>query len=453
MPWPSAGKTAGVSLGETSDLNWLWSWGQGQPLNVKSSDYGAAGNGTADDTTAIQDALDDAYTTGAPVLIPPGTYKITGTGLTTHQGTSIIGAGSQQTTLTYTGTGTCLTISLDGTFTGGENAGTFTGFSLDGYSAGSSANGILYGDLQGMRARDISAAGFGGNGIWIKNASGNWSQFNWYEAIYLIQNGTAIRFDGGDIDYFFDLTIVTGAGQNGVIVTGGAAMQGIILRLGGSFYGATPNTAAVIAIDPGWVSGPTSYIQNALCHIMAEAESPGTGHYTLHLGAHDSSFTGTGIMWFTPGGIAFQGVYNPNWAIIGFSGLIQDPVLGSMTPGHGLAVRGGMHLTSAGDTSTALYENNIYWQFGDITAAQLANGANALVFNGVDAGWGKRADLFLAQPSSGAAGTVTWPGNVKWPAGTPPSLSTVNGYVDHVRLTYVPGTGNWYGELAGTHYA
>jgi hypothetical protein len=47
-------------------------------VNVKL-DYGAVGDGTTDDTAAIQAAIDDWKTTGATIFFPRGTYKITAT--------------------------------------------------------------------------------------------------------------------------------------------------------------------------------------------------------------------------------------------------------------------------------------------------------------------------------------------------------------------------------------
>lgn len=44
--------------------------------NIKDQPYGAAGDGTVDDTPAFQAALDDAYSAGGgTVLIPPGSYR------------------------------------------------------------------------------------------------------------------------------------------------------------------------------------------------------------------------------------------------------------------------------------------------------------------------------------------------------------------------------------------
>lgn len=47
----------------------------GEVLNVR--DFGAAGDDVADDTAAIQDALDEAGTQNKAVFFPPGTYSVT----------------------------------------------------------------------------------------------------------------------------------------------------------------------------------------------------------------------------------------------------------------------------------------------------------------------------------------------------------------------------------------
>jgi len=44
--------------------------------NVRNSPYNATGNGTSDDTTALQNAI-SACASGQVVLVPAGTYRIT----------------------------------------------------------------------------------------------------------------------------------------------------------------------------------------------------------------------------------------------------------------------------------------------------------------------------------------------------------------------------------------
>ena len=60
----------------------------GAPINVL--DYGAVGNGTTDDTTSIQNAI-NAAKIGNVVYFPPGTYKITAA-LTMYAGITLQGA-------------------------------------------------------------------------------------------------------------------------------------------------------------------------------------------------------------------------------------------------------------------------------------------------------------------------------------------------------------------------
>jgi hypothetical protein len=62
-------------------------WRNRMPVNVK--DYGAVGDGSEDDTDAIQSALDDEV--GGTVYLPPGRYSITG--LNIRSDNELFGAG------------------------------------------------------------------------------------------------------------------------------------------------------------------------------------------------------------------------------------------------------------------------------------------------------------------------------------------------------------------------
>ena len=324
-----------------------------QYFNVRSPLYGATGNGTTDDTTAIQAAIAACQAAGTgTVYFPAGTYKHSGT-LSYIQNMNWLGEGSESVFLNYTGSTQAVTVSLSGTFTGGTYAGTFRGFTLSGYSAGSSAVGLQYGNLQGIDISDVVIEGFGGKGFYAVNSSGDWAEQNNIR-IRVEQCGTAgtpadsaVVFDTSSFDYSnfdysnFDFLIVTGNGTGGITLQNGAQLQGCCLRVRGDFYGTSGNTAAVIAIDPGNTSG-TSYITNALCDIAVESAGSGTGHYTLLQGSTSSTsqFTGTGVFSFSPVGPAFQG-YSTAGASFSFAGIINDPVIGTTTPGEdGLMVYG-----------------------------------------------------------------------------------------------------------------
>jgi hypothetical protein len=72
--------------------------------SVSVKDFGAKGDGTTDDTTAIQAALTAGA--GNKIIFPTGTYKVTAT-LTVSTGTSIEFNGNNAS-INYTGTGACL---------------------------------------------------------------------------------------------------------------------------------------------------------------------------------------------------------------------------------------------------------------------------------------------------------------------------------------------------------
>jgi hypothetical protein len=61
-------------------------------INVKA--YGATGDGTTDDTTAIQAALDAVPSSGGTVLLPAGTYVITSTLVIDKENTVLEGVGT-----------------------------------------------------------------------------------------------------------------------------------------------------------------------------------------------------------------------------------------------------------------------------------------------------------------------------------------------------------------------
>ncbi len=67
-------------------------------FGVCVKDFGAVGDGTTDDTSAFEDALDSAALNGHRVIVPAGIYKITNT-LTVPDGVMMVGEGTGSTPL------------------------------------------------------------------------------------------------------------------------------------------------------------------------------------------------------------------------------------------------------------------------------------------------------------------------------------------------------------------
>jgi hypothetical protein len=78
--------------------------------NVK--DHGAVGNGSTDDTTAIQTTINLASSTGGVVFFPPGTYPI-GTSLTIASNMTIKGSGSGTSFITQSSTSSDIFVGAD----------------------------------------------------------------------------------------------------------------------------------------------------------------------------------------------------------------------------------------------------------------------------------------------------------------------------------------------------
>lgn len=63
---------------------------------------------------------------------------------------------------------------------------------------------------------------------------------------------------------------------------------------------------------------------------------------------------------------------------------------------------------------------------------------------------GKSFTLYQLQDGTGSR-TATWPGSVKWPAGTAPTITATASKADKFIFTCFDGT-NWAGSLAGSNY-
>lgn len=148
--------------------------GDSYSINVKS--FGALGNGTTNDTTAIQAALDAVPATGGSVVFPPGSYLVSAP-LVVKSYTHIKGTEPSSRYWTYSTslpTSACNLRVADG-FSGatvisipsGRTAMSIQGITILGRNVGT-VNGItgtVSGTEHALLVRDVNIIGMGGNGI------------------------------------------------------------------------------------------------------------------------------------------------------------------------------------------------------------------------------------------------------------------------------------------------
>lgn len=256
MPWPTDNKVAGTSTGMTSDLNFLWGWGAGQPYNVQQSDYGAVGNGSHDDTSAIQGAIDDALTAGGGVVfIPPGTYKTTSTITAQLSGKGLKIMAPAAATLSYYGSGDCLRF-YDSSAPSGRTRANWSGIyglNIDGGNASSGAVGLHAGDIQRLRVDEVvvrSFDGTGAKGIWFDN-SVYWTE-NMQVRAFVSGCSTGVVFEQTNGTNSFAradcwLQIEQGnIANDGVTLRGGALMYQSRLHIVGNFKVGTPAPSSAV---------------------------------------------------------------------------------------------------------------------------------------------------------------------------------------------------------------
>lgn len=151
------------------------------PINVNVKQYGATGNGTTDDTTAIQAAINTAANTpGSIVFFPVGTYIVSGT-ITYPGNISLVGSGDNDSgTIIRVKTGTGLTTPVLASADWNSNSTTcgnpvaIRDLNIDGNSAtsGTGAHGLVLMNYFSIVER-CTVSNVAGNGIHFTAHSAN----------------------------------------------------------------------------------------------------------------------------------------------------------------------------------------------------------------------------------------------------------------------------------------
>lgn len=133
--------------------------------SVKS--YGAVGDGTTNDTAAVQAAIDAVPSTGGIVWFPAGTYKLVTSALTLKSNLTLAGAGSNASIIHQTTTTVSALAGVD------VNTVTIRDLQLQGPASGS-GNGIVLtrssnANVHYIRMDNVYIRQFGNDGVAISN--------------------------------------------------------------------------------------------------------------------------------------------------------------------------------------------------------------------------------------------------------------------------------------------
>jgi len=252
-----------------------------QIVNIK--DYGAVGNGVADDTLAVQRAITNS--TGA-VYIPAGTYLITGITLTTgkqligeNRATSILKlktalSGTGMINATYADDIVVENLTIDGGSLVGTKNALINFFGC--HNARIENNSIINGDQFGISCNSMNYAIIRGNSIVMPQLVGAW-----------IDRTTVVPGSGGPLNT---------TGLVGTISAPGG--------VGGVQAAFTYSTTATGAVDPATISFSTNgrgYISIPTASFPAVPGSSCTAHYggaqvqAITYAANSPSVVGEGV--------------------------------------------------------------------------------------------------------------------------------------------------------------
>jgi len=105
------------------------------------------------------------------------------------------------------------------------------------------------------------------------------------------------------------------------------------------------------------------------------------------------------------------------------------------------------------DLINDLSGNTLAWDIRKATVFDLeltSTSITSMTLSGGHAGGANEATGFtlrVVQPASGSLPSITWDSNIKWVAGTPPTLTSTNGAIDVI--TFVSMQGHYYGFVTG----
>jgi Pectate lyase superfamily protein len=241
-------------------------------VNVK--DFGALGDGAADDKIAFQSAIDFAeLNDGGTVFIPAGNYKISG-GVIVKPKTNLQGSGCSTTNILHTDDNT-LFKAIDLLL---FDSVRFSSFSINNFNYGSSINtganaiGIEFGNTAFATLDHLEIENYtAGVGIKVHN-SRQWTEDTLFQHVHIRRCKVGILFarSGTGTESFcatkmIDVVLVVFPDDTGIKLTGGAWLYASSLSIKGNFVSGTTGGVAI------WAQAGA--ITQAFFDVMMEGES------------------------------------------------------------------------------------------------------------------------------------------------------------------------------------
>lgn len=256
----------GITAGVAGVLAWLnahaarFNLESRTEFNIRDEEYGAIGDGVADDGPALTDAYLDAVAQGGgTVIIPAGIYKFTTNLNWTSNKVSIRAAGSSNVTLKATGSAKIIARPSPMTIDQGPK---FSGFTLLGDATSPiNVTGIYSGDITASEWTDVVVKGFNGSGsvgMLLDNVT-NWTELNKFKRMRFDDCAIGIRCSvsaspsNSFARNFFDVHFNLLANQIGFQTTHNALLYGTKGTFDGNSIG--NNTVFVDMLATSAISG------------------------------------------------------------------------------------------------------------------------------------------------------------------------------------------------------
>ena len=441
-------------------------------FNVRA--YGATGNGTTDDTTAIQAAITAIGSGGGTLYFPPGTYIISSALTISGDNFLVLGAGNEYGPSIIKQT-TANTTALNFTATSSSRLVTslVRGLQIIGPGGTGSTSGA------GIEcACDVHLENVGVSGFYIGLY---WQGSTYYSRAYgcLFTNCYYGVYESGTNNCTIDTCRITGA-FSGYAAPIGPLNYGVYISCSSPLGLANRiiNSSVEYFVMDGiyWDGGYACSL--AGCYFETQQSSSGYAH--VHLGPSNAVDS-----------IAISDCYLQGDGTSGFNAISTNYASQVTIRGCYFGVNSAIGVTSTANSSDFLLDSNTFSPAATNTlptssytlnpaAPPLSQGAPQVVNTVASSGTTQTipdaatatmsqitltANCALTLPSAQAGGvlwvrltqdstgsrTVTWPAGVNWPAAATPTLTTTAGAADLFRFDCINGS-SWDGQTVGLDY-